>query len=123
MGLGQHGSNQDAQLRGQGSEQQQMLNPVHQAYLQYAFQQAAQQKQPALGIHPQQQTKMGMLNPASVKDQEMRMGNLKMQDIMSMQAMNQTQGSSSRSSSEHVSRGEKPMEQGQQIRPLQATKI
>ncbi|GAU26544.1 hypothetical protein TSUD_361780 [Trifolium subterraneum] len=119
MGLGQHGSNQDAQLRGQGSEQQQMLNPVHQAYLQYAFQ-AAQQKQPALGIHPQQQTKMGMLNTASVKDQEMRMGNLKMQDIMSMQAMNQAQGSSSRSSSEHVSRGEKPMEQGQQIRPIQA---
>jgi SNF2 family DNA or RNA helicase len=33
------------------------------------------------------------------------------QDIMSMQAMNQAQGSSSRSSSEHVSRGEKLMEQ------------
>ncbi|XP_058743971.1 ATP-dependent helicase BRM-like [Vicia villosa] len=114
----QHGTNQDAQLRGQDSEQQQMVNPVHQAYLQYAFQ-AAQQK-PTMGIHSQQHAKMGMLNPASVKDQEMRMGNLKMQDIMAMQAMNQAQGSSSRNSSEHNVRGEKQMEQGQQIRPIQA---
>ncbi|KAK7274397.1 hypothetical protein RIF29_15482 [Crotalaria pallida] len=107
-----HGSNQDAQLRGQGVEQQ-MLNPVHQAYLQYAMQ--ASQQRPALGIQSQQQPKMGMLNPSSLKDQEMRMGNLKMQDLMSMQAMNQAQGSSSsRNSSEHV-RGEKQIEQGQQI--------
>lgn len=119
VNLAQHGSNQDGQLRGQGSEQQQMVNPVQQAYLQYAFQ-AAQQKQPALGIHSQQQAKMGMLNPASVKDQEMRMGNLKMQEAMSMQAVNQAQGSSSRNSSEHNARGEKQMEQGQQIRPIQA---
>ncbi|XP_027335787.1 ATP-dependent helicase BRM-like [Abrus precatorius] len=110
----QLGSNQDTQLRGQGIEQQ-MLNPVHQAYLQYALQ-GAQQK-PGLGIQPHQQTKMGMLNPASLKDQEMRMGNLKMQDIMSMQASNQTQGSSSRNSSELSARGDKQMEQGQQIAP------
>ncbi|XP_004510773.1 ATP-dependent helicase BRM isoform X2 [Cicer arietinum] len=115
--LAQHGSNQDAQLRGQGSEQQ-MINPVHQAYLQYAFQ-AAQQRPPAMGIHSQQQPKMGMLNPASVKEHEMRMGNLKMQEIMSMQAANQAQGSSSRNSSEHIARGEKQMEQGHQIAPEQ----
>jgi SWI/SNF-related matrix-associated actin-dependent regulator of chromatin subfamily A protein 2/4 len=48
----QHGSNQDTMLRGQGIEQQ-MLNPVHQAYLQYAALQAPQQK-PALGIQSQQ---------------------------------------------------------------------
>ncbi|KAE9605393.1 putative DNA helicase chromatin remodeling SNF2 family [Lupinus albus] len=108
----QHGSGQDTQLRGQGVEQQ-MLNPVHQAYLQYALQ--AQQKS-ALGIQSQQHPKMGMLNPSSMKDQEMRMGNLKMQDLMSMQAVNQAQGSSSsRNSSEHVARGEKQIEHGQQI--------
>ncbi|KAK7349507.1 hypothetical protein VNO77_06930 [Canavalia gladiata] len=112
----QLGSNQDTQLRGQGIEQQ-MLNPVHQAYLQYAFQ-AAQQKS-ALGIQSQQQTKMGMLSSASLKDQEMRMGNLKMQEIMSMHASNQAQGSSSRNSSELVARGDKQMEQGQQIAPDQ----
>jgi len=110
------GSNQETQLRGQGIEQQ-MLNPVHQAYLQYAIQ-AAQQKS-TLGIQSQQQTKMGMLNSASLKEQEMRMGNLKMQEIMSMQAANQSQGSSSRNSSELVARGDKQMEQGQQIAPDQ----
>jgi len=110
------GSNQETQLRGQGIEQQ-MLNPVHQAYLQYALQ-AAQQKS-TLGIQSQQQTKMGMLNSASLKEQEMRIGNLKMQEIMSMQAANQAQGSSSRNSSELVARGEKQMEQGQQIAPDQ----
>ncbi|XP_061341259.1 ATP-dependent helicase BRM-like isoform X3 [Gastrolobium bilobum] len=114
--IAHHGSNQDAQLRGQGIEQQ-MLNPVHQAYLQYALQ-AAQQKS-ALGIQSQQQTKMGMLNPSSLKDQEVRMGNLKIPDIMSMQGVNQAQGSSSRNSSEHVARGEKQLEQGQQIAPDQ----
>ncbi|XP_057454652.1 ATP-dependent helicase BRM-like isoform X2 [Lotus japonicus] len=114
--LPQHGSNQGNHVRGQGSEQQ-MLNPVQQAYLQYAFQ--AVQQNPSLGIHSQQQTKMGMLSPANLKDQEMRMGNLKMQDVMSMQAVNQAQGSSSRNSSEHVARGERQMEQGQQVTPDQ----
>ena len=118
MDLAQHGSSQDAQLRGQGVEQQ-MLNPVHQAYVQYALQ-AAQQK-PGLGIQSQQQSKMGMLNPSSLKDQEMRMGNLKMQEMMSMHALHQAQGSSSRNSSEHAARGEKQMEQGQQTAPDQKT--
>lgn len=108
--LAQHGSNQDTHLRGHGSEQQ-MPNSVHQAYIQYAFQ--ATQQKPALGIHSQQQTKMGMISPASLKDQEMRMGNLK------MQAVNQAQGSSSKNSSEHIARGEKQMEQGQQMAPDQ----
>ncbi|TKY65425.1 ATP-dependent helicase BRM [Spatholobus suberectus] len=105
--LAQHGSNQ-----GQGIEQQ-MLNPAQAAYFQYALQ-ASQQKS-ALAMQSQQQPKMGMLGPSSVKDQEMRMGNLKMQDLMSMQAVNQAQASSSRNSSEHFSHGEKRIEQGQQL--------
>ncbi|XP_061360032.1 ATP-dependent helicase BRM [Gastrolobium bilobum] len=111
MDLAQRGSNQ-----GQGVEQQ-MLNPAQQAYLQYAFQ-ASQQKS-ALAMQSQQQPKMGMLGPSSMKDQEMRMGNLKMQDLMSMQAVNQAQGSSSRNSSEHFAHGEKQIEQGQQLAPDQ----
>jgi SWI/SNF-related matrix-associated actin-dependent regulator of chromatin subfamily A protein 2/4 len=42
------------------------------------------------------------------------MGNLKMQELMSMQSANQAQASSSKNPSEHFSRGEKQVEQGQQ---------
>ncbi|KAK7394748.1 hypothetical protein VNO78_15285 [Psophocarpus tetragonolobus] len=108
--LAQHGSNQ-----GQAADQQ-MLNPAQAAYFQYALQ-ASQQKS-AMSMQSQQQPKMGMLGP-SVKDQEMRMGNLKMQDLMSMNAVNQAQASSSRNPSEHFTRGEKRVEQGQQIAPDQ----
>lgn len=104
-----HGSSQEGQNRSQGAEQQ-VLNPVHQAYLQYAFQ-AAQQKS-ALAMQSQQQAKMGFLGPPSGKDQDMRMGNLKMQQLISMQASSQAQASSSRNS-EQVARGDKQMEQGQ----------
>lgn len=114
--LAQHGSCQEAQLKPQGVEQQ-MPNPVHQAYLQYAFQ-AAQQKS-ALAMQSQPQPKMGMLGPSSVKDQEMRMGNLKIQDLMSMQAANQAQGSISRNVPEQFSHGEKQIEQGQKLAPDQ----
>lgn len=110
--LSQHGSNQ-----GQGIEQQ-MLNPAQAAYFQYALQ-ASQQKSALAMQSQQQQPKMGMLGPSSVKDQEMRMGNLKMQDLMSMQAMNQAQASLSRNSSEHFTRGDKRIEQGQQLAPEQ----
>lgn len=117
----QHGSSQEGQR-----VEQQMLNPVQQAYLQYALQ--AQQQKSALAS--QQHAKMGMLGPASGKDLDMRMGNLKMQELISMQAAanqaqvsanqaqasvnqaqasaNQAQASSSKMSSE------KQMEQGQQ---------
>ncbi|KAL6128685.1 hypothetical protein ACLB2K_072040 [Fragaria x ananassa] len=110
----QHGS-QEGQNRSQGVDQQ-VLNPVHQAYLQYAFQ-AAQQKS-GLAMQSQQQNKMGMLGPPSGKDQDMRSGNLKMQEFNSMQAANQAQASSSKNLSsknslEHFSRGEKQMDQGQ----------
>ncbi|XP_073263490.1 ATP-dependent helicase BRM isoform X3 [Populus alba] len=108
----QQGSSQDGQNRNQGVEQQ-ALNPMQQAYLQYAFQ-AAQQKS-ALAMQSQQQAKIGMLGPTAGKDQDIRMGNLKMQELMSMQAANQAQASSSKNSSDHFSRGEKQVEQGQHL--------
>ncbi|PHU09575.1 ATP-dependent helicase BRM [Capsicum chinense] len=110
----QHGSptiREDGQNRSQAFEQQ-MLNPVQQAYLQYAYQ-AAQQKS-ALGLQ-QQQMKMGIFCP-SAKDQDPRIANLKMQELVAMQASNQAQASSSKLSSEqHFSRGEKQSDQGQQL--------
>ena len=109
----QHGAShirEDNQNKSQGVEQP-VLNPVHQAYLQYAFQ-AAHQKS-ALGMQPQQQAKMGMVGPPSWKDQDARMGNLKMQDLISIQAANQAQASSSKKPAEHYARGEKQMEQVQ----------
>lgn len=106
----QHSSPQESQNRSQGGEQQ---DPLQQAYLQYALQ-AAQQKS-ALAMQSQQQSRMGIMAAASGKDPEMRMGNLKMQERMSMQAANQTQALSSRNSSEHFSHGEKQMEKGPQM--------
>ncbi|KAM1019379.1 hypothetical protein ACFX13_041467 [Malus domestica] len=107
----QHGS-QDGQSRSQGVDQQ-ALNPVHQAYLQYAFQ-AAQQKS-GLTMQPQQQAKMGLLGPPSGKDQDMRLGNMKMQELMSNQAPSQAQASSSKNLTEHFTRGEKQVGQGQPL--------
>lgn len=110
----QHGSphvREEGQNKGQGIEQQ-MLNPVHHAYLQYAFQ--AQQKS-ALGMQSQQQAKMAMVGTPSGKDQETWMGHMKMQELMSFQAANQAQASSSsKKPFEHFARGERHMEQGQQ---------
>lgn len=48
----------------------------------------------AAGIHPQGE--MGMAGPSSAKDQNTRIGNLKIQETMSMQASNQAQASSSK---------------------------
>lgn len=108
-----HGSSQEGQKRNQGVEQQ-AQNPVHQAYLQYAFQ-AAQQKQALAMQSQQQQAKMGVLGPTSGKDQEMHSGNLKMQELTSMQAASQAQASAFKNSSVVFSHGEKPVEQGKQL--------
>ncbi|KAL8495204.1 hypothetical protein ACS0TY_019387 [Phlomoides rotata] len=107
MDLGQHGTPnapEQSHNRSQGVEQQ-MLNPIQQAYLQYAYQ-AAQQKS-NMGIPSQQQVKPGFLS----KDQEMRMANMKMQEQFSMQAANQSQASSSRKSSEQVAQSDKQTDQ------------
>ncbi|KAF2315290.1 hypothetical protein GH714_038735 [Hevea brasiliensis] len=106
----QHGSSQDGQNRNQAAEQV-VLNPVQQAYLQFAL----QQQKSFLAMQSQQAAKMGILGPATSKDQDMRMGNLKMQELMSMQAANQAQASSSKISPESFSRGEKSVEQAQQL--------
>ncbi|KAG6725442.1 hypothetical protein I3843_02G025400 [Carya illinoinensis] len=113
----QHGSSHEGPHRSQAVEPQ-LLNPVHQAYLQYAFQ--AQQKS-ALALQSQQHAKMGMLGPPSGKDQGMRMGNPKMQDLIAMQAHTQAQVSTSKNSSEQFGRGEKQMDQGQQSASEQGT--
>ncbi|KAK6136272.1 hypothetical protein DH2020_030003 [Rehmannia glutinosa] len=81
-----------------------MLNPIQQAYLQYAYQ-AAQQKS-TMGMQSQQQMKPGMFGSLG-KDQEMRMANMKMQERISIQAANQSQASSSKKSSEQVGQSDK----------------
>ncbi|PIA49288.1 hypothetical protein AQUCO_01300264v1 [Aquilegia coerulea] len=112
----QHASMQNRdenQNKGQGLEQN-MQNPINQAYMNYALQAAAQQKS-ALGyMLQQQQGKIGNLGPPSGTDQDMRMGNLKSQEQMSIQAGNQAQASASRKSSEQYRHGEKQIEKGQQ---------
>ncbi|KAJ7962412.1 ATP-dependent helicase BRM-like [Quillaja saponaria] len=118
--LAQQSSNQEGHKRSQGVEQQ-VLTPVQQAYMQMQYalqagQQAAQQKSASV-MQSQQQTKMGMSGPSSLKDQEMRMGNLKMQELMSMQAVGQAQASTSRNSLEQFARGEKQTEQGHERAP------
>ncbi|CAO2835601.1 unnamed protein product, partial [Amaranthus hypochondriacus] len=91
--------------------EQQALHPVHQAYMQYALQNAKQKS--VLGMQPQGQANLGIGSPSSVKDQDMRMANLKMQELASMQSTNQVQAVASKKSSEFV-RAEKQIEQGQQ---------
>ncbi|KAK6920103.1 Glutamine-Leucine-Glutamine, QLQ [Dillenia turbinata] len=108
----QHGSpliREESHDKSQAIEQQ-VLNPVYQAYLQYAFQ-AAQQKS-ALAMQSQQQAKIGMTGP---KDQDMRMGNLKLQELMSMQVASQGQASSSKKSSDQFAGGEKQVDPGQHV--------
>ncbi|CAN1237239.1 ATP-dependent helicase BRM [Linum grandiflorum] len=107
----QQGSSQDGHNRSQAQDQQ-VLNPVHQAYLQYAFQNA--QNKSAMTMQPRPQMKMGMVGSAAGKDQDVRMGNLKIPELMSMQAANHAQASPSRNPSEQFPRGEKQIEQGQQ---------
>uniref|UniRef100_A0A803KZC0 ATP-dependent helicase BRM n=1 Tax=Chenopodium quinoa TaxID=63459 RepID=A0A803KZC0_CHEQI len=110
----QHGS---PHLREEGqnknpAHEQQGLNPVHQAYMQYAMQ-AAKQKS-VMGMQPQGQANMGIGSPSSSKDQDMRMANMRMQELASMQATNQAQAAASKKSSEPFGRVEKQIEQGQQ---------
>ncbi|MBA0714948.1 hypothetical protein Golax_013886 [Gossypium laxum] len=102
-----HASAQDSQQRSQGVDQQ-MLNPVQQAYYQYAYQAAQHQKT----LLAQQQAKMAMLGSASLKDQDTRIGNLKMQELISMQVAKQAQASSSKNTSEQLDCVEKQIEQG-----------
>ncbi|TYH38759.1 hypothetical protein ES332_D12G132100v1 [Gossypium tomentosum] len=119
----QHASAQDSQNRSQGVEQQ-MASSAQQAYYQFAYQASQQQK----ALLAQQPAKMAMLGSASFKDQDMRTGNIKMQELISMQAANQAQASSSKNASEQLGCAEKQMEQGSRSAsehkpPAQATVI
>ncbi|KAK8288992.1 hypothetical protein V6Z12_D07G161200 [Gossypium hirsutum] len=105
----QHASAQDSQNRSQGVERQ-TLTPFQQAYYQYAYRTAQQQKT----VLAQQQAKMAILGSASVKDQDMRIGNFKILELTSMQAANQAQASSSKNPSEQLGRVEKQIEHGPQ---------
>lgn len=105
-----HSSSQEGQNRSQGIEQQSLNHPVHQAFMQYAL--AAQQKS-AMAMQSQHQAKMGIMSPHSIKDQEMRMGNQKIQEQIPAQVSNQASASLSKNSADHFVRGEKQMEQGQ----------
>ncbi|CAA3012484.1 Hypothetical predicted protein [Olea europaea subsp. europaea] len=89
--------------RSRGFEQQ-MLNPIQQAYLQYAFQDA--QQKPTVGLQSHHQMKPGMFS-ALGKDQDIRMANIKMQQLMSLHAANHSQPSSSKISCEQSGQVEK----------------
>lgn len=108
----------EGQNRSQGFEQQ-MLNPIQQAYLQYAFQ-TAQQKS-AIGLQSQQQMKMGIFGNTG-KDQDTKTANTKVQDLVSMQVTNQSQASSSKMPSEHFSH-EKQTDHGHQSVSDQRTEL
>lgn len=95
-----------------GSEQH-LQNPIHQAYIPYNAFQAAQQKSQgnAVQVFPQS-NKMGVVGPLG-KDQDMRINNLKMQELMSLQAATHAQASAFRKSTEHFGHGQKQLEVGQ----------
>ncbi|KAK1364331.1 ATP-dependent helicase BRM [Heracleum sosnowskyi] len=101
-------SREEAQNRSLGFDQQ-MLNPAQQAYLQYH---SAQQKA-APGMQCQHPNKMGMVGP-SVQDHDMRMANIQMQDLMSIQAT-QVSALLSNKQPDHFGHGEKLTEEQQQI--------
>ncbi|XP_024987656.1 ATP-dependent helicase BRM-like [Cynara cardunculus var. scolymus] len=105
--VSQQQGQEEGQIMRQGFEQH-MMNPIHQAYMQYALH--AQQKS-SPGMQAQQQMKMGMMG----KDQELQMGNAKMQDLMSFQGANQAQIPSSKKPSDHFGLGGKQqVEEGHQ---------
>ncbi|KAK4415921.1 ATP-dependent helicase BRM [Sesamum alatum] len=91
--ISDHGRN-----RGQVVEQQ-MLNPM-----QYEFQ--AGQQRSSLGVPSQQQMKLGPVAPFG-QDQDSVTANIKLQQNVSARAVNQSQTSSSKKSSECVAQGEK----------------
>lgn len=97
--------------------EQQVLNPVHQAYLQYAFQAAQQNSSPGI------QAKMGMVGPLATKDQDMRMGNLRMQEVMPIHANSQDQSSSSKKPLEHTQQAVSDQRNDSKLPPTQATSM
>ncbi|CAN6455544.1 unnamed protein product [Victoria cruziana] len=92
------------------SLEEQVQSPGRQAYLQYAFQNSQQKTTGNMQV--QQAIKGGIVAPSS-KDQEARINNMKMQELISIQAANQMQGSMSRKSSDRVVNTDRKLDQGQ----------
>ncbi|KAI3731894.1 hypothetical protein L1987_63086 [Smallanthus sonchifolius] len=114
----QRTAQQHSQEEGQNIRQgfdQHMMNPMQQAYMQYTLhaqqvQQAQQKSSP--GMQAQQQMKLGMMG----KDQDLHMGNTRMQDNLAFQAANQAQISLSKKPPDHFGPGGKQaMEESQQV--------
>nr|GMC91119.1 ATP-dependent helicase BRM [Ipomoea batatas] len=108
----------EGQNRSQGFEQQ-MFNPIQQAYLQYAFQNVQQKS--AIGLQSQQQMKMGIFGNTG-KDQDTKTPNTKVQDLVSLQVTSQSQASSSKMPPEHFTH-EKQTDHGHQSMSDQRTEL
>ncbi|KAI7755075.1 hypothetical protein M8C21_006542, partial [Ambrosia artemisiifolia] len=82
----QHGQEEGQNVR-HGFDQH-MMNPMQQAYMQqYALHAQQAQQKGLAGMQGQQQMKMGVMG----KDQELNLGNMRMQDALAFQAANQAQ--------------------------------
>ncbi|KAJ8498993.1 hypothetical protein OPV22_009545 [Ensete ventricosum] len=88
---------------------QQMQNSIHQAYFQFALQ-AAQQKAHGNSV-VQQQGQMNMVGPSG-RDQDIFLNRLKMQELMSLQAVNKSQMPMLKRPAEQFTHAEKQMEPG-----------
>ncbi|XP_022016554.1 ATP-dependent helicase BRM isoform X2 [Helianthus annuus] len=78
-------SQQHGQEEGQSGRlgfDQHMMNPMQQAYMQYALHAQQAQQKSSSGMQAQQQMKMGVMG----KDQELNMGNARLQDAFAFQA-------------------------------------
>ncbi|CAL9104968.1 unnamed protein product [Musa acuminata var. zebrina] len=93
--------------KGQGVGHQ-MQNPLHQAYLQFAFQAAQKSHGNSVVL---QQGKMNMAGP-SQRDQDMLMNKLKMQELMSLQVVNKSQMPMLNRTAEQFTYAEKQLELG-----------
>lgn len=83
---------------GQGAEQN-LRNPLNQAYLQYAYH-AAQQKPFTNNQAQHQPGKMTMVTCPSGREKEIRTSGMKMQELMSLQSSSQAQASIGKKSAE-----------------------
>ncbi|WOL13291.1 ATP-dependent helicase BRM-like isoform X1 [Canna indica] len=93
--------------KGQHIEQH-LQNPIHPAYLQYAF--SASQHKPQGSLLMNQQGKMNI--PGSSGSQGMHLNNFKVQELMSLRAANHSQASMLNRTGEHFAHSEKQLEQG-----------
>ncbi|CAL9126796.1 unnamed protein product [Musa textilis] len=87
---------------------QHVQNPIHQAYLQFALK--SSQNKPHGNLLMHQQGKMNMAAPSG--SQSMSVNNIKMQELMSPQAANQSQAYIFNRAGEQCAHADKQLEQG-----------